>query len=97
MWALPEIERVPRWEWRGRRGGAREDHRQVAQAVPPAAWSGFAGGARRTCGKMVSCAETRFHHERCGVSRLDGDRDGVPRERLWRWWPAQLAPAPVTQ
>lgn len=38
-------------------------------------------GSKPTCGQMTSCAEARYHYQ-CGVARLDGDRDGVPCERL---------------
>ena len=63
---------------------------QVAQAAPSTGrtspsrggTSGFTCGTKRVCGDMGSCAEARFHYEQCGLSRLDGDRDGVPCERL---------------
>jgi endonuclease YncB( thermonuclease family) len=56
--------------------------------VPPWEWRRPpAGGAIRCGGKtycreMASCAEARFHLERCGLEELDGDRDGVPCESL---------------
>jgi len=31
---------------------------------------------------MRSCAEARFHLQRCGLTRLDGDGDGTPCEVL---------------
>ncbi|MFC4168945.1 excalibur calcium-binding domain-containing protein [Teichococcus aestuarii] len=34
--------------------------------------------------KLLSCAEAQFHVRQCGMTRLDGDRDGVPCERLCR-------------
>lgn len=96
LWALPEAQRAPPWEWRAA-GAARQDQdrEQVAQAAPPAARSspvpssrssssGFTCGTKRLCTEMTSCAEARFHFEQCGLSRLDGDRDGVPCERLCR-------------
>jgi len=33
---------------------------------------------------MSSCAEARFHLESCGLTRLDGDGDGVPCEAMCR-------------
>jgi hypothetical protein len=33
---------------------------------------------------MSSCAEAQFYFRQCGLSRLDGDHDGVPCERLCR-------------
>ena len=39
--------------------------------------------AKSSCSRMTSCAEAFFHQERCGVSDMDGDRDGIPCERQW--------------
>lgn len=77
LWALPESQRTPPWEWRhARRGGTRPS--------PPASGTPSACGAKRTCGEMASCEEARFHLEVCGLTRLDGDGDGVPCESLCR-------------
>jgi endonuclease YncB( thermonuclease family) len=81
LWSLPAAQQVPPWEWRR---GARESARTAPPAEPrtaaPAAEPRC--GAKRYCGEMASCAEARFHLERCGLGRLDGDRDGVPCETL---------------
>ncbi len=37
---------------------------------------------KTTCGQMASCAEAQYYLNSCGVSRLDGDNDGVPCETL---------------
>jgi endonuclease YncB( thermonuclease family) len=81
LWALPEAERMPPWEWR--RGGA------VASAKPKPTLlaansdsSGFSCSPRKTCGQMSSCAEARYHLETCGNRRLDRDNDGIPCESL---------------
>lgn len=39
-------------------------------------------GEKTYCTQMASCAEAMFHFQACGPRRLDGDRDGVPCERL---------------
>jgi cold shock CspA family protein len=39
--------------------------------------------AKSSCSAMTSCAEAFFHQERCGVSNMDGDGDGIPCERQW--------------
>jgi hypothetical protein len=31
---------------------------------------------------MSSCDEAIFHYRRCGLLRLDGDRDGIPCELI---------------
>lgn len=81
LWALPEAQRTPPWEWRAAERPAQG--RTAAQpASPPAmsrpAASGFTCGAKRYCREMTSCAEARFYLSQCGLSRLDGDRDGIP-------------------
>lgn len=46
--------------------------------------SGFTCGSKRVCAEMTSCAEARYYLTQCGLSRLDGDNDGVPCEKLCR-------------
>jgi len=75
IWSLPEYERVPPWEWR--HGGR------------PSSWSDteledFKCGEKSYCSEMVSCDEARFHLRSCGLTRIDGDGDGVPCEALCR-------------
>ncbi len=81
LWALPEAERMPPWEWR--RGGqlATSNPRPVLVADNSDA-SGFSCSVRKNCGQMSSCAEARYHLETCGNGRLDRDNDGVPCETL---------------
>ena len=88
LWALPEAERIPPWEWRAAArnggGGARIGVPTAPARSSPTISSGFTCGAKQYCREMVSCAEARFHLQQCGLSRLDGDRDGVPCESLCR-------------
>ena len=44
----------------------------------------FQCGEKQYCKEMLSCAEARFHLTSCGLTRLDGDDDGVPCESLCR-------------
>lgn len=44
----------------------------------------FQCSGKRTCKEMSSCAEARFYLNQCGVSRLDGDGDGTPCEKICR-------------
>ena len=39
---------------------------------------------KKTCSAMRSCQEAYFYLNSCGVSRLDGDKDGVPCESICR-------------
>lgn len=79
LWALPEAERIPPWEWRhGGAAGAKAPERREADANEPRC------GAKRYCREMTSCAEARFHLRECGLTRLDFDGDGTPCESLCR-------------
>ena len=77
LWRLPEAARVPPWRWR--HGNWR---RPATRRQAPAA--AFTCGRKYYCRQMSSCAEARFYYRQCGLFRLDGDRDGVPCERLCR-------------
>ena len=48
----------------------------------PVAIKDTACGSRKTCPEMRSCEEAQFYLNQCGVSRLDGDKDGVPCEGI---------------
>jgi cold shock CspA family protein len=39
--------------------------------------------SKSSCSHMTSCAEAFFYQERCGISVMDGDRDGIPCEQQW--------------
>jgi endonuclease YncB( thermonuclease family) len=87
LWALPEAEQIPPWEWRqmahATRHNAIQHHLQptvstTASPSRPGASAGFTCGAKSICREMTSCAEARFYLTQCGVTRLDSDRDGIP-------------------
>ncbi len=44
----------------------------------------FTCAGKTKCDQMTSCAEANFYLNTCEVSRLDGDKDGVPCESLCR-------------
>jgi endonuclease YncB( thermonuclease family) len=80
IWSLPESQRVPPWEWR------RQSSPRTKEAAPTGegAAADFRCGTKTYCREMTSCAEARLYLERCGLTRLDGDADGVPCESLCR-------------
>jgi endonuclease YncB( thermonuclease family) len=92
LWSLPEAQQVPPWEWRhpSRGGGSPSGgERSPAQSglSPESAQPNlgdFTCAGKRVCREMASCAEARFYLEQCGVTRLDGDSDGVPCEAICR-------------
>lgn len=75
LWELPRDKRDAPWVWRQQRRSGKRSPPEVA--VPPERC-----GGKRTCKEMTSCVEARFYLEECGVDGLDGDRDGVPCERM---------------
>lgn len=89
LWALPETERMPPWEWR-RAARDKRPKSIAAKPVPPiirtamssSATAAYSCSTRKTCGQMASCAEAKFHLNECGNGRLDRDNDGVPCESL---------------
>lgn len=44
----------------------------------------FTCSGKTVCGQMTSCEEAFFYLNTCGVSRLDGDKDGTPCETICR-------------
>jgi endonuclease YncB( thermonuclease family) len=44
----------------------------------------FACGTKMYCREMTWCEEALFYMQKCGLTRLDGDGDGVPCEDLCR-------------
>lgn len=42
----------------------------------------YSCGVKWKCGQMDSCAEANHYLNECGVSRLDGDGDGVPCDSI---------------
>ncbi|KAA2211355.1 thermonuclease family protein [Teichococcus oryzae] len=84
LWALPEAERVPPWQWRRQGPTSQPAPAPLPLASAAAGSAAFSCGGKRYCREMSSCAEARFHLQQCGLSRLDGDRDGVPCESLCR-------------
>jgi len=83
LWALPEAQRMPPWEWR--HGGSAKAPTAPASSAPAATASGgFSCSGKRYCREMTSCEEAKFYLDQCGVGSLDGNKDGVPCETLCR-------------
>lgn len=68
LWSLHEAQRVPPWQWRHTKRA--RTHKAATECGP-----------KYYCGDMTTCAEARRYLS-CGLTRLDGDGDGVPCEAL---------------
>ena len=84
LWALPEAQRMPPWEWRHGGSAKAAPAPTAPTAAPTASGGGFTCSGKRRCGEMTSCEEAKFYLTQCGVGSLDGNRDGVPCETLCR-------------
>lgn len=89
LWGLPEAERCPPWDWRKGTCATASVPAARAPAAPTAAPAsatsdGFSCSGKRYCREMTSCEEAKFYLTQCGVSSLDGNKDGVPCETLCR-------------
>ena len=86
LWGLPEAERCAPWDWRKKAcpTSASAPASPAASAPRPATSSGFTCAGKRYCREMTSCEEAKFYLTQCGVGSLDGNKDGVPCEKLCR-------------
>jgi len=73
---------TPPWEFR--RGVKPKVSSEAEGDAAPSvkSGSGFTCAGKTKCGEMDSCEEARFYLTKCGVSRLDRDRDGIPCESI---------------
>ncbi len=76
LWSEPKP--IAPWDWRK---GVRPSTKPTP---PPKPTNSFSCGSKKFCTQMNSCSEAQFHYLQCGLSRLDGDKDGVPCESLCR-------------
>ena len=89
LWALPEAQRCPPWDWRKNAcptSASAPAPASPAASAPTAATSGggFTCAGKRYCREMTSCEEAKFYLTRCGLTTIDGNRDGTPCETLCR-------------
>ena len=86
LWKLSEDQRVPPWEWR-------KHKHDVDPDVPPPPFPAPSPkpapkpmdvqcGSKHTCQEMTSCAEAMAFLNKCGLTSLNANHDGVPCETL---------------
>lgn len=73
LWGEPNS--IPPWEFRYANIRRHDEHKQTHR---------FTCGKKRYCSQMSSCEEAMFYFHKCGLKRLDRDKDGVPCESLCR-------------
>ena len=42
----------------------------------------FKCGHKNTCHEMANCKEATYYFEKCGLSELDSNKDGIPCDKL---------------
>lgn len=80
LWSDPNS--IPPWEYRHSKKGQKQNSpmRNISTAIEMP--SNNQCGAKRYCKEMNSCEEAKLYLNQCGLSRLDGDGDGIPCEKL---------------
>jgi endonuclease YncB( thermonuclease family) len=86
LWSLPEVQRTPPWEWRvsQRKGSSTSTPSKKSTPSSLKKKKGFTCAGKTKCAQMSSCEEAYFYLEKCGLNRLDRDKDGIPCETLCR-------------
>ena len=83
LWA----DATPMAPWDYRHGGKQKGVKQSPSALlVPATHedTNASCGSKQYCKEMTSCEEAKLYLTQCGISRLDGDGDGIPCEKLCR-------------
>ena len=60
------------------------DAEDQARSNKAGIWQWFTCQGKQTCGEMDSCIEAIYYLTECRVSRLNGDKNGIPCENLCR-------------
>lgn len=76
IWSLPKKDQVPPWDWR------RGDRSILEKPVIAQETLVYNCDGKTKCSEMVSCKEALYYLNHCGLTTLDGDRDGLPCETL---------------
>jgi endonuclease YncB( thermonuclease family) len=80
LWAEPNP--IPPWEYRHGKKSSSVTRQPLTSTEPAHQKVNLSCGRKQYCKTMASCEEARFYLTQCGLSRLDGDGDGVPCEKL---------------
>lgn len=83
LWNLPAHQIMAPWDWRHADKSVSQASGVKSNALNQGLGE-FVCQGKRYCREMGSCAEAKFYLRECGLSRLDGDGDGVPCEKICR-------------
>ena len=81
------VDANPMAPWDYRHGGKQKEARKATTSpVEPLTPinKNAACGDKHYCKEMNSCEEAKFYLNQCGLTRIDGDGDGIPCEKLCR-------------
>lgn len=79
LWSDPNP--MPPWEYRHTRKSAKVD-KSFGDMPSSQSIDNSNCANKRYCKEMASCDEAKYYLTQCGLSRLDGDGDGIPCEKL---------------
>ena len=68
-------------EARQQKRGLWADHPKVVES-PKKSHGKYSCEIRKNCSQIKTCEEAKFLLKECGFQRLDGDKDGIPCEKL---------------
>lgn len=78
-----DADPVAPWIWRKTGKAAAEESRETTESLTI---PNVECGTKLYCGEMDSCEEAIAHLQQCDLRRLDGDHDGIPCEKLCRYY-----------
>ena len=78
LWSEPNP--MPPWEYR--HGNKGDSVISLPNTEPVHQVVNSSCGSKQYCKEMTSCEEARFYLTQCGLSRLDGNGDGIPCVKL---------------
>lgn len=88
LWSMPEEEITAPWEFRKARREASAAKAASAALAADLSTQSSSGAlsceAKPKCRQMTSCNEAMNWLRQCGGEGIDGDRDGIPCERVCR-------------
>ncbi|MGZ8934969.1 MAG: thermonuclease family protein [Methylobacter sp.] len=80
LWSEQNL--TPPWEYRHGKKDNKSKKQHVSTTVQASSNANASCSSKQYCREIASCEEAKFFLNQCGLSRMDGDGDGVPCEKL---------------